>query len=111
MTKLGRRLIDRTPCGGAPLGYQKSPRQRQGGSSQDRPARRNFHGGNTPRVEHEQSLSVSASKHAGVIRQRGDNVLNDLGFAARIRLLVRDIQALTADEADSQHNAFHVSAP
>ena len=82
----------------------------EGGPSQDRSARRDFHGGNTPRVEHEQSLSVSASKHAGVIRQRGDNVLDDLGFAARIRLLVRDIQALTADEADSQHDAFHVPA-
>jgi hypothetical protein len=77
--------------------------------SENRTARRDLHGRNAPRVEHQQTLAVSAAKHSGIIRQGGDDVLNNLGFAVDIRLLIRDIHAVTADEADPKHNAFHVS--
>jgi hypothetical protein len=31
-------------------------------------------------------------------------VVDDLAFAARITILVRDIHAVTADESDTKHN-------
>jgi len=50
---------------------------------------------------------VPAAQHPGILSQRGDDVVNDLAFAARIALLVRDIYAFAADEPDSKHDAFH----
>ena len=50
-------------------------------------------------VQHHQPIAVPAAKQAGVLRQRRDDVINELGFAAGIRLLlVRDIHAVTADQ-------------
>jgi hypothetical protein len=78
--------------------------------SQDRTAWRDFDGGNPPCVQHQQSIAMSAAKQAGVLRQRSDDAINELGFVARFRLLVGDIEAVTADEADPKHNVCHVSA-
>jgi hypothetical protein len=77
---------------------------------QDRAARCDLHGGNTPCVEHQQSIAVPAAQHTGVVRHRGDDVVDDLVFAPRVALLVRDIHAVTADKPDTKHNAFHASA-
>ena len=52
---------------------------------------------------------MSTAKHAGVLRERGDDVVDDLAFGPRLALLVRDIQAVAADEPDPKHKAFHVS--
>ena len=80
----------------------------ESGALHDRAAGRDLHGGNTPRVQHQQPIAVSTAQHAGVVRQRGDDVVDDLVLAARIALLVRDIHAVTANEPDTKHNAFHV---
>ena len=53
---------------------------------------------------------MSAAQHPGILSQRGDDVVDDLVFAARIAFLVRDIHAFTADQPDPKHNAFHASA-
>ena len=53
---------------------------------------------------------MSASQHRGIFSQCGDDVVDNLLFAARVALPVRDIDAVTADEADTKHNAFHGSA-
>ena len=77
---------------------------------QDCAARCDLHGGDTPCVEHQQPIAVPAAQHAGLARQRGDDVVDDLVFAARVALLVCDIHAVTADEPDTKHNAFHAYA-
>ena len=77
---------------------------------EDRAAGRDFHGGNTPCVQHQEPIAVSTAQHAGVLRQRSDDVVDNFVFAPRIALLVRDIHAVTADEPDTKHKAFHVYA-
>ena len=52
---------------------------------------------------------MSAAQHTGAVRQRGDDVVDDLVLAARI-VLVRDIQTVTADEPHTKHDAFHTYA-
>ena len=77
---------------------------------QDCAAGRDLHGGDTPRIQHHESLAVSTPQHPGRLGQRGDHVVDDLAFAARTTILERDINAVTADEPDTKHNAFHASA-
>ena len=79
----------------------------ESGALHDRAARCDLHGGNTPRVQYQQPIAVPAAQHTGVVRQRGDDVVDDLVLAARVALLVRDIHAVTANEPDTKHNAFH----
>lgn len=50
---------------------------------------------------------MSAPKHAGVAREYGDSVLDNFLIIGRGRLLVRDIQVVTAGEPDPQHDACH----
>jgi hypothetical protein len=50
---------------------------------------------------------VVAAKYTGVPRQRGDDVLDDVGFAGRSRFVVGDVDAVTTDEPDPKHNARH----
>ena len=64
---------------------------------QDCAAGRDLHSGDTPRIKHHESLAVSTAQYPGGLGQRGDHVVDDLAFAARISILVRDIQAVTAD--------------
>jgi hypothetical protein len=64
---------------------------------QDCAARRDLHSRDTPRIQHHESLAVSAAQNPGGLGQRGDHVVDDLAFAARITILVRDIHAVTAD--------------
>ena len=52
---------------------------------------------------------MSAAQHPGILSQRGDDVVDNLVFAARIALPVRDIHAFTADEPDPKHDAFHAA--
>jgi hypothetical protein len=64
---------------------------------QDCAAGCDLHSGDTPRIQHHESLAVSTAQNAGGSGQRGDHVVDDLAFAARIAILVRDIDAVTAD--------------
>jgi hypothetical protein len=50
---------------------------------------------------------VSAPKHAGIARECCDSVLDSFVVIGRGRLLVGDIQVVTADEPNPQHNACH----
>jgi hypothetical protein len=81
----------------------------RGVPSQDGTAWRDFHGGNTSCVQHQQSVAVGAPEHAGVLCEGRDEVLDELGFVARIRLVVPDVQRVTADEADPKDDGWHVS--
>ena len=67
-------------------------------------------GGNTSCVQHHEPVAVSAAQHSGSLSQRGDDVVDNLVFAARIALPVRDVHAVTADEPDTKHDAYHASA-
>ena len=75
---------------------------------EDCAAGRDFHSGHTPRIQHYESLAVSTAQNPRGLGQRGDDVVDDLGFSARIAILVRDINAVTAVEPDTKHNRFHV---
>ena len=75
---------------------------------QDCAAGLDLHSSDTPRIQHHESLAVSTAQNPGGLRQRGDHVVDDGAFAARIAILVRDIHAVTADESDTKHNRFHV---
>jgi hypothetical protein len=77
---------------------------------QDCAAGRDFHGGHTPRIQHHESFAVSTPQHPGRHGQRRDDVVDDLAFATGIAILIRDINAVTADEPDTKHNRFHVPA-
>ena len=65
--------------------------------SKDCAAGRNLHSGDTPRIQHHESLAVSTTQKPGSPGERGDHVIDDLALAARIAILVRDIHAVTAD--------------
>ncbi len=74
---------------------------------QDRSTRRHFHGGNTPCIEHYEPIAVSTVQHAGSLRQRRDDVVHHFGRAGRSVMLIRDIDFVSANEPDSQHDLFH----
>lgn len=78
------------------------------GSLKDRAAGRDFHRGNTSCVQHQESIAVSATEHAGVLRKRVDDVVYDLAFTPRTAIVVHDIEAVPADEPDTKHKPFHV---
>lgn len=77
---------------------------------EDRASGRDFHRGNTPCVQHQEPIAVSTSENARVLRKRADDMVDDLAFAPRTAVVVRDIDAVPADEPDTKHKAFHVSA-
>lgn len=77
------------------------------GVLENRAAGFDFHGGDAPRVEHHESLAMSTSQDPRWVGQRGDDPVNDLVFAARIPILVCDIQVGTTDEPDTKHDRFH----
>lgn len=54
---------------------------------------------------------MPASKHAGIIGKRRNDVLNGIVVTGAARLLVGDIEVVTARESDPQHNGCHAHAP
>jgi hypothetical protein len=74
---------------------------------ENRASRRDFHCGNTPCIQSDKSTAVLAAQHAGRLRQRGNDVVHSLVFAARVAMLVRDVYAFTTNEPDSKHDSFH----
>ena len=53
---------------------------------------------------------MSAAQHAGIVCQRGDDVVDHRVFAAGIAVLGDDIHAVAADEPHTKNDAFHVCA-
>ena len=88
--------------------HDESQRGKEQSHSQDCAAGRDLHSGDTPRIQHHESLAVLTAQNPGGLRQRGDHLVDDLAFAARIAIFVRDIDAVTTDEPDTKHNRFHV---
>ena len=76
--------------------------------SQDCASGRDLHSGDTPRIQHHESLAVLTAQNPAGFGQRGDDVVDDLAFAARIAILVCDINVVTADQSDTKHKRFHV---
>lgn len=52
---------------------------------------------------------MSAAEHPGIVGKRCDDVLDDLVLTGGAGLVVGDIQLVTADEPDAQHDACHVA--
>ncbi len=75
---------------------------------EDCAAGRDLHSGDTPRIQHHESLAVSTAQNPGGLGQRGDDTVDSLSFATRIAILVGDINVVTADQSDTKHNRFHV---
>jgi hypothetical protein len=75
---------------------------------QDCAARRHLDGGHTPAVENHESITMAGAKHAGVLRQGGDDSLDDLVLVAVI--LKPDVELVTTDQANPQHYLCHVHA-
>ena len=83
--------------------------RRVGAPLENCPAGRDLDGGNTPCVQHQEPVTVPAAQHAGLLRERRDDVVDDLALAPRIAVVVDDVHAVAADEADAEHQAFHAS--
>lgn len=54
---------------------------------------------------------MPTAEHAGILRKRHDDVVDDVAFTTRIAVVVRDINGVAADEPDTKHEPFHVSHP
>src|SRR4051794_17439248 len=80
-------------------------------SLQDGTAGRHLQGGHTPSIEHQQSIAMAAPQDTGLLRERGDDVVDHLGFTARTTVLVHDVHAVAADEPDTKDYRLHGSAP
>jgi hypothetical protein len=78
--------------------------------SEDCASRRDFDSGDASRKQHHQSLAVSAPQPTAGLGQCRDDTVDDLILGARIAILVRDIDAVAADEPDPKHDRFHVPA-
>lgn len=53
---------------------------------------------------------MPATQRAGILRKRENDVIDDLALASGGAVLVGDIQRVTAEEPDTEHELFHVSA-
>jgi hypothetical protein len=51
---------------------------------------------------------MRTAEHAGVLRERVDDVVDGLALASRTAVVVRDVHAVPADEPDAKHKPFHV---
>ena len=53
---------------------------------------------------------MPTTQHPGILREGEDDMIDDLAFTPRGAVLVGDIQRVTAEQPDSEHELFHVSA-
>lgn len=79
------------------------------GPLQDRAARRDLHRGNTPCVQHQESIAVPAAEHARILREGADHVVDDLALTPRTAVVVRHVHAVAAHEPNTKHKPFHAS--
>ncbi len=52
---------------------------------------------------------MAAAEHPALLSERRHHVVDDLVLVARARMVVRDIQRVTADESDTEHDGRHVA--
>ena len=74
---------------------------------QDRPARRDLNGSDTPAVEHEESATMLAAKHTGILCQRRDDELDKLVIVYDIGILVGNVHTIATSEPHAQHYRRH----
>lgn len=53
---------------------------------------------------------MPATQHPGILREREDDMIDDLAPTPRGAVLVHDIQRVAAEQPDPEHELFHVSA-
>jgi hypothetical protein len=68
---------------------------------------RYFDGGNASTVQRDEAATVPRAKHAGIICQGRDGVLDDLVDADRVGFVVCDVDVITTGEPDAQDNSSH----
>jgi hypothetical protein len=68
---------------------------------QNRTPGRDLHGGDAPREQDEQPVAMPAPKHAAVARKSRDRVVDDVLVIDRGRVLITDIQVVTAHEPNA----------
>jgi hypothetical protein len=54
---------------------------------------------------------VSGPKHTGLLGKRRDSVLDDLRFLRDLRLVVRHVEVIAADQAHAQHDLCRGQSP
>jgi catechol 2,3-dioxygenase-like lactoylglutathione lyase family enzyme len=89
------------------LGTATGAPVRRGPSSQNGALWRYFDGGNAPAVQRDEATTVPGAKHAGILRQDGDGMVDDLVSADRVGLVIGDVDVVTTDEPDAQDNSSH----
>jgi len=75
--------------------------------SKHRATRGHFNSSNSPSVQHDKPVTMSAMKDAGVLRKCRADVLNDFVDVVRIGFLVRDIHVVASGQSDAQHDLCH----
>ena len=87
-------------AGDTVTGYEAKNETLEGKGGQrleNRAAGRDFHGGNSPREQNHQPIAMSAVQYAGIVCQRGEDMVYYRVLAVCVAVLVRDIRAATAD--------------
>jgi hypothetical protein len=74
---------------------------------EDRAARRHLDGCHAPAEQHDEPVTVMSANQAGVLGQGRNDMLGDLVRIGRARLVVPDVQVISADEPDAQHDFSH----
>src|ERR1700761_3013194 len=77
---------------------------------QDSAAGSHLKGGDAPAEEHDEPVAVPAAQGAVTVCEERDDMVHGLVFRA-VGLVVSDVQVLTADKADAQHDLRHGHAP
>ena len=75
--------------------------------SEDSATGSDFHSGHAAGEQHQEAIPMPAPEDAAFARQRRYDVVDHLGVASWVRLLVGDIHAVPADEADAKHDSGH----
>ncbi len=78
---------------GEPVRYTKG--------SQHGAARRNFDRGHTPAVEHDEPITVFGAQNSGILCQCREHMLHEFALVFDVGIVVRDVHAFAADEADA----------
>ena len=60
-----------------------------------------LNGGNASREHHHEPAAMRAVQCAIVLRQRGEEVFDDLGVISRVRLLVGDVDLVAAQHSET----------
>lgn len=59
------------------------------------------------RVQRDQPVAVATTEHAGVVSQRLDDLVDELGLVALIGVLVGQVRVVATKEPNPKHDACH----